>query len=65
MSPSSSKLLASVYEAVKDLEQTYGPADQGVVHAKRVLIACLASVHLIETPEEAKLFNSAHQLVDG
>jgi hypothetical protein len=34
----------------------YGPEDQGVVHAKRVLVACLASVRLIETPEEARLF---------
>lgn len=64
MSPSTSRLLTSVYEAVKDLEEMYGPTDQGVVHAKRVLIACLASVRLIETPEEARLFNSAHQLVE-
>lgn len=65
MSPSTSQLLTSVYEAVKDLEEMYGPTDQGVVQAKQVLVACLASVRLIETPEEAELFTSAHQLVDG
>jgi hypothetical protein len=56
MSPSTTRLLSSVYEAVKDLEEMYGPEDQGVVHARRVLVACLASVRLIETPEEARLF---------
>lgn len=64
MSPSTSRLLTSVFDAVKDLEETYGSADPGVVHAKRVLVACLASVRLIETPEEARLFNSAHQFVN-
>lgn len=64
MNASTSRLLTSVYEAVKDLEEMYGPTDQGVVHAKRVLVACLASVRLIETPEEARLFTSAHQLVN-
>jgi hypothetical protein len=54
-----------VYEAVRDLEETYGSSDQGVVHAKCVLVECLRSVRLIETPEEAQLFNSAHQLVSG
>lgn len=64
MSPSTSRLLISVYEAVKDLEQMYGPTDQGVIYAKRILVACLASVRLIETPEEAQLFNSVHQLAN-
>ena len=64
MSPSTSRLLTSVYEAVRDLEERYGPNDSGVAHAKRVLVACLMSVRLIETPEEAQLFNSAHQLVN-
>ncbi len=64
MSPSTSKLLTSVYEAVKDLEDVYGPSDQGVVHAKHVLVECLAAVRLIETPQEALLFTSACQLVD-
>jgi len=64
MSPSTSRLLTSVYEAVRDLEERYGPNDQGVVYAKRILITCLTSVRLIETPEEAQLFNSAHQLVN-
>ena len=63
MSPSTSKLLTSVYQAVKDLEDKYGPSDQGVIHAKRVLVECLRAVRLIETPEEAHLFASAHQLV--
>ena len=63
MSPSTSQLLTSVYEAVRDLEERYGANDQGVVYAKRVLVACLRSVRLIETPEEARLFNSAHTLV--
>jgi hypothetical protein len=63
MSPSTSKLLTSVYEAVKELEEKYGPNDQGVIHAKRVLVACLSAVRLIETPEEAQLFTSAHRLV--
>jgi len=64
MSPSTTRLLSSVYEAVRDLEETYGPQDQGVVHAKRVLTACLDSVRLIETPEEARLYSSAHGLVN-
>jgi len=63
MSPSTSKLLTSVYEAVKDLEGKYGPSDQGVIHAKRVLVECLRAVRLIETPDEAHLFTSANQLV--
>lgn len=62
MSPSTTQLLSCVYEAVKDLEEAYGSADQGVVDAKRVLIACLSSVRVIETPQEAQLFTSAHQL---
>jgi hypothetical protein len=62
MIPSTSKLLTSVYEAVRDLEETYGPGDQGVVHAKRVLVECLAAVRWIETPEEAQLFTSAYRL---
>jgi hypothetical protein len=66
MTPSTSKLLTSVYQAVRDLEETYGPGDQGVISAKRVLVECLATVRLIETPEEARLFTSAHHLVyDG
>ena len=64
MSPYTTLLLSSVYEAVKDLEEMYGPEDQGVLHAKQVLVACLASVRLIETPEEARLFCCAHGLVD-
>lgn len=63
MSPSTSKLLTSVYEAVKDLENMYGPGDQGVIYAKRVLVECLAAVRLIETPEEARLFTSAQRLI--
>ena len=63
MSPSTTQLLSCVFEAVKDLEEVYGPGDQGVVDAKRVLNACLASVRVIETPEEAHLFTSAHQLL--
>ena len=63
MTPSTAQLLTSVYEAVRELEEAYGPTDQGVVHAKRVLVECLAAVRLIETPEEAQLFTSAHQLV--
>jgi hypothetical protein len=63
MSPSTTQLLTSVYEAVKELEDKYGPSDQGVIHAKRVLVECLRAVRLIETPEEAHLFSSAHQLV--
>lgn len=62
MIPSTSKLLTAVYEAVRDLEDSYGPGDQGVIHAKRVLVECLAGVRLIETPEEARLFTSAHRL---
>lgn len=64
MSPSTTQLLSCVYEAVKDLEETFGNADQGVVHAKEVLTTCLASVRLIKTPEEAQLFSCAHQLVN-
>jgi len=64
MSSSMSRLLTSVFEAVRDLEEMYGPNDQGVVRAKRVLLACLMSVRLIETPEEAHLFNSAHRLAN-
>lgn len=64
MSPSTSHLLTSVCEAVRDLEEMYGPTDQGVVHAKQILVACLESVHLIETPEEARLFNIAQELVN-
>ena len=63
MSPSTTQLLTSVYEAVKELEDKYGSGDPGVVHAKRVLVECLRAVRLIETPEEAHLFSSAHQLV--
>lgn len=65
MRPSTSQLLTSVYEAVKDLEAEYGSNDQGVVHAKQVLVACLESVHLIETPEEAELFTCARDLVNS
>jgi hypothetical protein len=64
MSPSTTRLLSSVYEAVRELEETYGPEDEGVVHAKQVLVGCLASVRLIETTEEARLFCCAHGLVD-
>jgi hypothetical protein len=64
MSPSTSRLLTSVFEAVKDIEEMFGPNDQGVVQAKRVLTACLMSVRLIETPEEALIFNSAHRLAN-
>ena len=64
MSPSASRLLNSVYEAVRDLEEMYGPTDQGVVDAKQVLGECLTTVRLIETPDEARLFNSAHQLAN-
>ena len=64
MSPSTTQLLSCVYEAVKDLEDLYGPSDQGVVQAKQVLCACLSSVRLIETPEEAQIFSSAHELVN-
>jgi hypothetical protein len=63
MIPSTTQLLTSVYEAVKELEDKYGSSDQGVIHAKRVLVECLAAVRMIETPEEARLFTSAHQLV--
>ena len=63
MSPSTTQLLTSVYEAVKELEDKYGPSDQGVIHAKRVLVECLRAVRLIETPDEAHLFTSANQLV--
>jgi hypothetical protein len=63
MSPSTSKLLTSVYQAVKDLEDKYGPSDQGVIQAKRVLVECLRATRLIETREEAQLLTSAHQLV--
>jgi hypothetical protein len=62
MIPSTSKLLTSVYEAVRDLEKVYGSSDQGVIHAKRVLVECLAEVRWIETPDEARLFTSAYQL---
>jgi hypothetical protein len=62
MIPSTSKLLSSVCEAVRDLEESYGPSDQGVIHAKRVLVECLAAVRWIETPEEARLFTSAYRL---
>ena len=62
MTPSTSKLLTSVFEAVRDLEETYGPGDQGVISGKRVLVECLARVRWIETPEEAQLFTSAHRL---
>lgn len=62
MIPSTSKLLTSVYEAVRDLEESYGPSDEGVIHAKRVLVECLAAVRWIETPEEARLFTSAQRL---
>ena len=65
MSPSASRLLTSVYETVRDLEEMYGPTDQGVVEAKQVLIECLTTVRLIETPDEAKLFTSAHRLANG
>jgi len=65
MRASTSQLLTSVYEAVRDLEEEYGPNDQGVVQAKQVLVACLESVHLIETPEEAELFTCAHDLVNN
>lgn len=65
MSPSASRLLTSVYEAVRDLEEMYGPTDQEVVDAKQVLVECLARVRLIETRDEAKLFTSAHQLANG
>lgn len=56
MNPSTPHLLSSALEAVRDLEEMYGPTDQGVMDAKRVLIACLASVRLIDTPEEAQRF---------
>lgn len=62
MIPSTTKLLTSVYEIVRELEESYGPSDQGVIHAKRVLVECLASVRWIETPEEARLFTSAQRL---
>lgn len=62
MIPSTSKLLTSVYEAVRDLEEIYGSSDQGVIHAKRVLVDCLAAVRWIESPEEARLFTSAYRL---
>lgn len=64
MSSSMSRLLTSVFEAVNDLEEMYGAGDQGVVLAKQVLLACLMSVRLIETPEEAHLFNSAYGLAN-
>jgi hypothetical protein len=63
MIPSTSKLLTSVYETVRDLEVTYGPSDQGVIHAKRVLVECLGAVRWIETPDEARLFTSAYRFV--
>ena len=63
MTASTSKLLTSIYEAVRDLEEMYGPGDQSVIHAKkRVLVECLAAVRLIETPEEAQLFTSVYRL---
>ena len=63
MTPSTSKLLTFVCEAIRDLEEMYGPGDQSVIHAKqRVLVECLAAVRVIETPEEAQLFTSAYRL---
>ena len=64
MSPSNSKLLGAIYEAVKDLEGTYGADDPGVICAKRLLVECLAAVRMIETPEEASLYVSAHRLAE-
>jgi hypothetical protein len=50
MTQSTSRLLTSVFETVRDMKEMYGPNDQDVVHAKQLEQGCEISEFRLDGP---------------